>query len=189
MMDKEEMVPLKDAMEQVDTTVRRLALLHLGFSRALVKEYGVEKGKEMIVKSMVEYGKLVWEQAKKGHQDLPFYGFHDKYVFGDEECIDIRQGPASRGEGVDYSQFKVYGCGLAKTFSEFDEEALGRLHCYTDAAKSMAADPDQKLIHRECVLCEDGFCSFDLIPTSEKEKEDFINNAADWKEVDPILKG
>ena len=187
MTDKEELIPLKDAIWQVEAAVRRLALIHLGYSKALVKELGEEKGKELIVKSMMEYGKLVGEQAKKGRQDLPYYGFHDKYTYGDLEFIDTRKSPATRGKDFDFSQYKVYGCGLAKTMLEFDEEDLGRLYCFVDSAKSMAADPDQKLIHRACVLCGDGYCSFDVAPTTEKEKEDFLNNAEDWKEVDPIL--
>jgi len=187
MTEKEEVVSLKDAVEQVKTAVRRIALIHLGFSRTLVKEFGEEKGKELIIKSMVEYGKLVGEQTKKGHQDLPCYGLHDKYAYSDKEFTDTRKSPVPRGKGFDFSQYKVYGCGLANTLLEFDEEDLGRLYCYVDSAKSMAADPNRKLIHTACELCGDGYCSFDLVPTTEEERENFANNTEDWKTVDPIL--
>ena len=40
MADKEEVVTLKDAMEQVKTAVTRIALIHLGFSKTLVEELG-----------------------------------------------------------------------------------------------------------------------------------------------------
>ena len=62
MTDKEEMIPLKDAIQQVKTAVTRLALMHLGFSKTLVEELGEKKAKELIIKSMVEYGKLIGEE-------------------------------------------------------------------------------------------------------------------------------
>ena len=45
-MSREEMVPIDDAIEQVNKTATRLALLHLGFSNILVKEFGEEKATE-----------------------------------------------------------------------------------------------------------------------------------------------
>ena len=48
MTNKEEVVTLKDAIEQVETAVTRIALIHLGFSKTLVEELGEEKGKEFI---------------------------------------------------------------------------------------------------------------------------------------------
>ena len=35
MTDKEKHVPLEDAIEQVEAAVRRIALIHLGFSKTL----------------------------------------------------------------------------------------------------------------------------------------------------------
>ena len=55
MTKEEEMVTLQDAMEQVKTAVTRIALIHLGFSKTLVEELGEERGKELIIKSMIEY--------------------------------------------------------------------------------------------------------------------------------------
>jgi hypothetical protein len=187
MTDSEAMVPLKDAIEQVKTAVTRLALIHLGFSKTLVEELGKEKGKELIIKSMIEYGKLVGEQAAKGGQDLPFYGLHDKYLYDDHEFIDTRKCPVPRGKDFDYSRYRVFGCMLAKVFRELGEEELGRLYCYVDSAKSMATDPSRKLIHTACEPLGDGCCAFDLVATSEKEREDFANKTENWKEVDPIL--
>ena len=104
-----------------------------------------------------------------------------------KDFIDIRNIPLSENESVDFEHFKVYGCELAKTFIELQEEELGRLYCYVDAAKSMAEDPDKKFIHTDCLLCGDDYCSFQYSPTSEKEKEDFKNNNRDWKTIDPLL--
>ena len=52
MSEKEELVPLSEAGEQVEIAITRLALLHLGFSKTLVKEFGEERGKALIIKGM-----------------------------------------------------------------------------------------------------------------------------------------
>jgi len=187
MTDKEEVVPLEDAIEQVKVAITRIALIHLGFSKVLVEELGEEKGKELIIKSIVEYGKLVGKQSQQGRQDLPHYGIHDKYSYGDREFIDGRKMPVPEGEKFDFAQYKVYGCLLAKTFMELGEEELGRLYCYVDSAKSMAVDPTYKLIHTACVLCDDDYCGFNMVPTVDKERDDFEKNTEEWKAVDPIL--
>lgn len=188
MADKEEMVPLKDAIQQVKTAATRLALIHLGFSKTLVEELGEKKAKELIIKSMVEYGKLIGEEIRKGRQDLPYYGVHEKYVYDDHEYIDTRKCPLPRGEDFDFTRFKIYGCMLTKIFRELGEEELGSLYCYVDSAKSMASDPSRKLVHTACELLGDDCCSFDMVSTTGKERDDFNNKSEDWKETDPILK-
>jgi hypothetical protein len=184
-MSNEEMVPLKDAQDQVRKTAIRLALIHLGFSKVLVDEFGEEKAKELVIKSMVEYGKLVDKHQQ--WDNLPYYGLHEKHSYKNQEYEDARNIPLTEGESFDYAKLKVYGCEIGKTFIDLDEEELGRLYCYVDASKSMAEDPSKKLIHSDCILCGDGHCSFKLEPTSEKEQADFQANNVDWKAVDPIL--
>jgi hypothetical protein len=71
MSDKEEFVPLKEAREQVEIAVTRLALLHLGFSKTLVEEFGEEKGKALIIKSIMEYGRMIGERTMRGLPSLP----------------------------------------------------------------------------------------------------------------------
>ena len=187
MTDSEAVVLLKDAIEQVKTAVSRIALIHLGFSKTLVGELGEKKGKALIIKSMMEYGKLVGKQTRKGKQDLPHYGIHDKYLYDDHEFVDTRKCPVPPGKDFDFTRYRVYGCVLAKVFREFDEEELGRLYCYVDSAKSMATDPSHKLIHTACEPLGDDCCAFDMVSTSEKEREDFENKTENWKAVDPIL--
>jgi len=187
MKDNEEVVTLKDAIEQVKTAVTRIALIHLGFSKTIVEELGGKKGKELIIKSMIEYGKLVGKQTSKGKQDLPHYGLHDKYLYDDHEFIDTRKCPVPRGKDFDFARYRVFGCMLAKVFRELGEEELGHLYCYVDSAKSMATDPSRKLIHTACEPLGDDCCAFDMVSTSEKEREDFENKTENWKEVDPIL--
>jgi len=164
MTEKEEFVPLKEAVHEVEVAIIRLALMHLSFSKTLVEEFGKEKGKELIIKSILEYGKRVGERIKQGLQDLPKYGVHGRYKEG-----------------------KVYDCVLAKVFHEYGEEDLGCLYCYIDPAKTMAVDPKQKIIHKTCAPCGDDYCTFERVPTTEKERQDFINKDKDWKYVDPRI--
>jgi hypothetical protein len=162
---KEQTVPLKEAREQVEIAIGRTALLHLAFSKTLVEEFGEEKGKDLIVRSVLEYGRRIGERVKRGLPDLPKYGVHG--------------GRTPDGE--------VYDCVFAKIFREYGEQDLGCLYCYVDPAKSMAQDPARKLIHKDCAACGDDFCSFVVMPTTEKERADFVEKSKDWKRVDPRL--
>ncbi len=164
MAEKEDSVSLSEATHEVEVAMTRLALLHLSFSKTLIEELGEKKGKELIVRSIMEYGKRVGDRIKRGLPDLPKYG-----VYG--EC---REG-------------RVYDCVLAKIFQEYGEEDIGRLYCYIDPAKTMAVDPYQKLVHQECAPCGDDRCTFHSMPTTKGERADFESKAETWRNVDPRL--
>jgi len=165
MTKKEEInIPLSEAREQVEIACTRIALLHLAFSRILVEELGVEKGKELILKSIMEYGKTVGERIKQGLPDLLKYGVYGKQFDG-----------------------KFYDCIFAKTFREYGELDLGCIYCYIDAAKYMAQDPTHKLIHGYCAACGDEYCTFIAADTTKKELSDFKFKNLNWKSVDPRL--
>ena len=55
MKGNDELISLKDAKEEVKVAITRLALMHLSFSKIIVEEFGKEKGKELILKAIVEY--------------------------------------------------------------------------------------------------------------------------------------
>lgn len=164
MTGKEEVVSVKEATREVEIAITRLALLHLSFSKTLVEELGEEKGKELIIRSVLEYGKRVGERVKRGLPGLPKYGVHGGLKNG-----------------------RVYDCVLARTFKEYGEQRLGCLYCYVDPAKTMAIDPARKVIHTACAACDDDFCTFKEMSTTEKERTDFITKNKDWKRVDPRL--
>jgi hypothetical protein len=164
MAEKEGFVSVEETTHEVEAAITRLALLHLSFSRTLVEELGEKKGKELIVRSILEYGKRVGERTKRGLPDLPKYGVHGGWKDG-----------------------KLYGCALAKTFHEYGEEDVGCLYCYVDPAKSMVVDPDHKFIHKDCAACGDDYCTFERVPTTKKERADFENMGRDWRNVDPRL--
>ena len=163
---------MEEAKEQVEIAVTRAALLHLSFSRILVDEFGEEKGKELVVRAIMEYGRRVGERVKRGLPDLPKYGVIRKEV----------------GGGYDrFENYRAYDCVFARTFKEYGELNLGGLYCYVDAAKTMTQDPTLKLIHTDCAACGDEFCTFETLATTEKERSDFSSRHSDWKNVDPRL--
>ena len=169
-----DVVTLEEAKEQVGIALTRAALLHLAFSRTLVEEFGEQKGKELVLQAIMEYGRRVGERVKLGLPDTPKYG-----IFRTET-------PGGSGDKW-FRNFKAYDCVFARTFKEYGELDLGYLYCYVDAAKTMAADPKQKLIHRDCAAAGDDFCTFDVLPTTEQERSDFSSKSNDWKHVDPRL--
>jgi hypothetical protein len=161
MSEEKNLVSIEEAAREVEVAMTRLALLHLSFSETLVRELGEEKAKQLIIKSIVEYGKRIGERIKRGLPDLPRYGVYGKYADG-----------------------KVYDCVLARIFREYGEEDLGCLYCYVDAAKTMAVDPNRKLIHKDCAACGDDYCTFEEEHTTAKEWVDFENMAIEWKKID-----
>ena len=184
-MDK---VPFEEAKEQVEIAMIRLALMHLSFSKILVQELGEKKGKELILKSIIEYGSRAGKRAMKGHQDLSHYGVHSKYIYDDKEYIDARDIISlTQEDSFDYSKLEIHDCILAKIFKEYDEEDLGKLYCYIDASNSMTTNPNTKAIHTKCVLCGDDYCQIKSVDTTEKERKDFENSNPEWKNVDPLL--
>lgn len=164
MAEKERFVSLAEATDEVEVAITRVALLHLSFSKTLVEEFVEKNGKELVIRSILEYGKRVGERTKRGLPDLPKYGVH--------------------GEWKDE---KLYDCVLAKIFHEYGEEDVGCLYCYVDVAKSMAVDPENKVIHKDCAACGDYCCTFEQLPTTKKERADFKNMDRNWRNVDPRL--
>jgi len=158
-----EMVPLAEAENEVKVVTQRLALLHLAFARTLVDEFGWERGKQLVLDAVKEYGRRVSERTQKGHQSLPKYGFWER-----------RDG-------------KPPICELGKVVLEYDEMDIGSLYCLIDPAKTMWADPDEKLVHTKCLTVGDEHCEFETVPTTEGERDDFFGEGRDWAHVDPRL--
>ena len=158
-----EMVPLTEAENEVKVVTHRLALLHLAFARTLVDEFGWERGKQLVLDAMKEYGRRVAERTRQGHQGLPKYGFWQ------------------RREG------KPPICELGKIVLEYDEMDIGSLYCLIDPAKTMWANPDEKLVHTKCLTVGDEHCEFETVPTTEEERGDFFGEGKDWAYVDTRL--
>jgi hypothetical protein len=158
----DEMVPLAEAENEVKVVTQRLALLHLAFSRTIVDKLGWDTGKQLILDSIKQYGEYVAERTKQGHQGLPKYGFWEN------------------------REDKPPLCELGKIMLELGEPELGAMYCLIDPAKTMAADPNKKMIHTRCMILGHDECQFDTIPTSDEEKESF-KKGMDWSFVDPVI--
>jgi hypothetical protein len=165
-MPEEELVPLSEAKTQVENAITRIALLHLAFSKTLVEEFGADKGRELITRSVLRYGRWAGERMKRGLPDYP---------------------TAKYGAYIERERGRVYDCILAKIFREYNGLDIGGLYCYVDPAKSMAVDPNKKEIHNDCAAFGDEYCTFAVLPTTEKERSDFTSASSDWKYVDPRL--
>jgi hypothetical protein len=81
----------------------------------------------------------------------------------------------------------AYDCILAKVFHEYGEERIGCLYYNIDPAKTMAKGPYVKLVHKECAACGDDRCSYESMPTTEKESTDYKLKMPSWMDVDPRL--
>ena len=51
----------------------------------------------------------------------------------------------------------------------------------------MFANPDEKLVHTMALTVGDEHCAFEIVPTTEKDREDFFGENRDWSHVDPRL--
>ena len=181
------MVSVEEAASQVKVVAIRLALMHLAYARTLAEELDGDQAKDIIIKAMMTYGQMIGERNKKGEQDLPYYGMHEKYSYKEQEFLDTRDMPSDQSGEMDFDSFKVYGCVLSQIFREYDEAELGSLYCFVDAAKTMAAESTHKLIHTACEVCGDDHCAFKSVPTTVAELRMFEERNSDWKNVDPVL--
>lgn len=177
-----ETVALDDAKEQVRRVCARLALLHLSFARTIMNELGEEKGNDLILKAIKEYGRRIGEEVKKSvvsqgleskpenyREDLPAYGMHDGTEIAEVD-----------GE----KRIRAHGCVMGKVWNELGEGKLGRYYCFVDPAKYMAYNPDYKLIHTKCLPDGDQYCELALRRTTENEKEVFSKDDSDWRQID-----
>ncbi len=181
-----ETIPFKEAKRAVELTARRLGLLHLSFARTLVNELGEKKGKELIMKAIKDYGERIGKEVRESvidqgldlipenygtgkSRDLPEFGMHEN-----RERVEVD------GE----RRMRVYGCAMAKVWTEYGEDKLGRLYCYVDPAKYMAFNPDFKLIHIKALPDGDEYCEFTIRPTTEQDRKDFAAKNTDWSRID-----
>ena len=182
MTQKEETVALEDAKEQVRKVCRRLGLLHLSFAKTLIEELGREKGEQLLLKAIKNYGIRIGEEVRARvlaeglddnpvnyREDLPLYGMHEG-----KETVEVE------GE----KRTRMYGCVMAKVWNELGAGQLGRFYCFVDPAKYMSFNPDFKLIHIKSLPDGDDYCEFALRPTTDQERKDFADRDKDWSYID-----
>jgi len=182
MTGKKQTVTLEEAAEQVRKVCVRLALLHISYARTLVNELGEEKGKQLVLKAIKDYGIRAGNGARTKataagldnspanfRDDLPRYGMHTG-----REVTEVDGEKRSR----------AYGCVMGEVWNELGEGELGRLYCYVDPAKYMAFNPDFKMIHLKALPDGDALCELAVRSTTEQEREDFAAEDTDWSYID-----
>lgn len=183
-------VSKKEAVQEVEMVGKRIALLHLAYAKTLVNELGEEKGRKVILKAIKYYGKLIGQKMKESIEKEGFKTTPENYGKGNSRDLP-KYGLHSRRETFETEGRKrrrSYGCVLGKIWREYQEEELGRLYCYVDLAKSMYYNPYFKLVHTKCMPeGQDEECEFDILPTTQEEREKFFNDEANWTEIDKGL--
>jgi hypothetical protein len=188
MATSEEMVTLTDAKEQVRKVCVRLGLLHLSFARTLVDEFGEQKGKELVLKAIKDYGVRIGERAKQEaaeagldnsppnfKSDLPAYGMIERKG----EALPVQAKTETRRN-------LGHGCVMCQVWREYGESELGRLYCYVDPVKSMAFNPNSVTLHARLGEQPDGewVCEFVTRATTEQERRDFADRDKTWAWAD-----
>ena len=182
MTTNQQTVTLDEAKEQVRRTSVRLGLLHISFARTLVNELGEERGKELILKAIRDYGTRIGLKSKTEvtaeglentpvnfQEDLPSYGMYDS-----REVVELG------GE----TRTCVYGCVMGKLWNELEESKLGRLYCYVDLVKYMTYNPNFKLVHIRALPDGDECCELVVRSTTKQDRRDFNNNDNNWSRID-----
>ena len=184
MAKDEEMIPRSEALRAVELTCRRLGLLHLAFAMTLVKEFGQERGEELTIKAIKTYGQMIGEKKKEEAldrgwdltvenfrklSDLPSLGMHSGR---DEVAVD--------GE----KRARVYDCVMSKVWHEYDQDKLGRLYCYVDAASTMAFSPECKYVHTRTIPDGDACCELVFRGTTEEDKAEFQKENVDFRKIE-----
>lgn len=179
---KEDMVTLMEAKEQVKRVCKRLGLLHYAFARTLVDELGDDKGKQVAMNAIKLYSKIIGgkvgekvtakglDRSPQNYlEDLPLYGMHEH-----SEVLHV--------EGQ--RRTRAYGCVMGNVWRELGAGELGRIYCYVDPAKYMAYNPHFKLIHYKALPDGDEYCELGVVPTTEKDREEFAAKDSDLKSID-----
>jgi len=179
-----EMIPLEKAKSEVALVCRRLGLLHLAFALTLVDEFGEARGKQITLKAIKKYSRMIGEKKREvalsqglepnketrgQFRDIPTIGMHDH-----AETVYIN------GE----RRRRAYGCVMAKVWHEYGRDDLGRLYCYVDPVSSMTFDPSSKATHTHTVPDGDEYCELTVRPTTEKERKDILSDDRDWTYID-----
>jgi len=185
-MERDKVVPFKEAEKEVAITSRRIGLLHLAYAETLVSQLGDEQGKKLILKAIKNYGEKIGKEMKEAVMDQGFQPIPGNYGIGKARGLP-KFGMHEKMEEVEVKREKrkrFYGCEIGKVFAKYGEQKLGRFYCYVDPVKYMAFNPEFKLIHTKCLPDGDEYCEFAVRKTTEKERKDFSGEEKDWRYID-----
>lgn len=192
-MDKHAaLIDREEAEQALASASRRIALLHLAYARAIMKELGEEQGTRLVSEAIKDYARKIGEKTKvevgaKGLETSP-----ENFEQGDSYRLPDIPGMHSGKETVEApdgtQRFRAYGCVLGEVWKEYGEEKLGRLYCYMDTAKYMGYNPLYKFVHTKALPDGDDCCEFRIQPTTAQEREDFLTEGREWFHMDSTSK-
>jgi nitroreductase/predicted hydrocarbon binding protein len=165
MKNTEETIPKQEALCQIQAALRRAALLYHCFSKTLVKEYGEERGEELIRKAIDEYGGSIGGEARKKAQKKGLSLTPENFA---SDLPDIAWGVESvviDGE----ERVRVHHCPLAAEWHKWSDPKMARLYCYVDQAKIKAYNPDYEYVHIKNILDGDPYCELAIRKTGAEK--------------------
>ena len=181
-------ISTEQAGKALASASRRIALLHLAYAKAIVKELGEERGTRLISEAIKDYAVKIGNKTKeeveaKGLETIPEnFGAGDSYALPDFPGMHSGRETVEKEDGT--RRFRAYGCVLGEVWREYGEEKLGRLYCYMDTAKYMGYNPHYKYVHIKAVPEGDECCEFEIRRTTAREREDFETEGRDWFYMD-----
>lgn len=179
-----EMIPVREAKEQVALACRRLGLLQLAFADVLVDQLGPDEGERILARAIKEYGRLIGEKKKeraleegmdltpesfRALSDLPSLGMHDRI-----EEVEVE------GE----KRIRAYGCVMGTVWDDFGKGKLGGYYCLVDPASSMAFNPDHKLVHIKSLPAGDPYCELAMRTSTDQDRAEFAADDTDWSIIE-----
>ncbi len=185
-MTDDDMLTVEEAAHEVRLASRRIALLHLAFSQAAIRNLGEEKGRRLIIDAIKIYGTMVGKEVRKAVLEEGLEPVPENYGVGRSRSLP-KIGMHAGGETVveeGRTRRRAYGCVMAGVWKEYGEENLGRLYCLIDPAKYMAYNPAFTLSHIKAIPSGDPHCEFCVRKTTEQERADFASETADWSYID-----
>jgi len=160
---KEEIIPKKEAVRQIELALRRAALLYHYFAKTLIDEFGEEKGSQLIRRAIDVYGAHIGKDARRKaderglpptpehfESDLPMLAWKTEMVVVDGE-----------------ERARVYHCPLAKEWLDLGEGRKARPYCFVDQAKMHAFNSEYEYVHVKNLLDGDPYCELVVRPVKK----------------------
>lgn len=160
-----EMIEKEEALRQISLALRRAAMLYQAFGETLIKEFGRERGIELIQKAIKAYGADVGSAAREKamkravaltpdnfETDLPMLAWKTEEVVVDGE-----------------KRRRVHFCPIAKDLLDTQDADIARLYCWVDQAKMHAFNPEYEFLHLKNLMDGDSYCEMVVRPV-KKEK-------------------
>ena len=165
MTEDKEKILKSEALEQINLALRRAALLYHYFADTLIREFGEDEGRRLILKAIGAYGAHIGQAAgerahKKGldaipenfQDDLPMMAWDAEEVVVDNE-----------------KRTRIHHCPLAKVWRELGNPKHARLYCFVDQAKISAFNQGYTYVHHKNVLDGDPHCELAVRPKHDDQ--------------------